>query len=610
MAGMAYAATGEQTSFARGDVSNGIVDMDSPVRTDKMVELPESFDPDAARAELVEARMSGNSGRASELARMIHAWWELNSDRSMDPMEHGSNPDPGPYWRDESHRPNGGSAVLWWNDVRIDPNTGVRDVKLASLSNGELYAHSIWKDGSDDHDIIHRSTDDGLTWTIYRDWNAGTSYDLSSPGVFVSEDTLVFWYILEENSSGDMRAWVKVTEPGPAEVVIFFGSPTGVFMPVDYRDLHVTTDGWLYTGDAYVYATWTERYGAGPDSTRVMSAVSHDHDVSNWDVGPTTIRASSGANIYYLGTRTAYGNTADSRLWTVAWLHPSGYPGTWDRLVRGWYSDDYGTSWSSPVDITPPDNAQDEYDPSIAGSHSNAYSTWVVLATQNDTSLASDRDVNNWYSTDAGDNWTLDTWVTNSFENYLGDVWVDIGSMGFWAALRQDRTGVGEEYVRYKGGDISDPTTWTGSVGINDDPTDNLSAAYGPSVSYNEGTGDAIIAWNSFEGSVYSIWFDAQGWPPGVEEGRERISSAGFINLAPNPSRGAATLTYIVKNEGNVRVSLYDTAGRLVNNLVDGRKAAGTHSIDINGGNLASGVYFIRIKTPEGSTTREMTVVK
>lgn len=600
IAGMLYAG-----SVYDGDIVTGTVQESYISPQTEVIEVPTGFDADAATAELKQARANGNTERGQELSNLLNAWWVQNADHSPTPMTHGSNSNAGLSYIEESRHQNSNPSLLWGTDVRIDPNNGVYGVKIASLSNGDLYAFSVWFDGSQYHTLVRRSLDNGETWSTYLDNAFASTTTILFPDIIADNDTLILSYILDHPASNEMRIWTIACLPGASYTPIYYGSPTGGFNPVDYTDLHLCTDAPIYGTGEYLYATWVEKYLTGTDSTRVMTAVSFENDVSAWETGPLRLEGTNGDNIYFDGTKTAFGSGSD-RLWTVAWLHPNAYPTTYDRSIWGWYSDNYGSTWSAVTYITPYDNNLDEFDPSIAGSHSNT--NWVVLATQVETLFVNDQDVNCWYSTDDGAGWTLEPWVTNSYENYLGDVWVDLNSTAFYGVLRQD-VSTSEEYVRYKEGNITDPSSWSGSVAVNDDASLNLSSAYGPSVNYNEQMDEAIIAWNSYEGNVYSIWFDTYSGV-GIEENSGYEPAAGFINLAPNPSNGIAKLSYVVKTEGNVNISVFDATGRSVSTLVNETKPAGEYTVNMNNPNLAAGVYFMRIETPEGTAGKTMTIVR
>jgi len=140
----------------------------------------------------------------------------------------------------------------------------------------------------------------------------------------------------------------------------------------------------------------------------------------------------------------------------------------------------------------------------------------------------------------------------------------------------------------------------------NNDVTGNIR----PEIEY-VGSGAYGTLYRTPMGSPYYgiCYFDRSDWEPGIEEASQDVT-ARFITLAPNPSNGIAKLSYIVKTEGNVKISMFDAAGRLVNALVNETKPAGEYTVNMNNQNLAAGIYFIRVKTPEGVNTKPMTIIR
>ena len=67
---------------------------------------------------------------------------------------------------------------------------------------------------------------------------------------------------------------------------------------------------------------------------------------------------------------------------------------------------------------------------------------------------------------------------------------------------------------------------------------------------------------------------------------------------------GHATLRYALQNPGDVRLDVFDVAGRHITTLVSGVRGAGEHEVAWGGetayGKARRGVYFARIDTPEG----------
>ncbi len=585
------------------DVSCGIIDEVSYQNTNgKSISVPSEFDFGQTIEKMKNARKNGDVQTAAKLSSYIHQWWLEHREIKFDPLTNGSNTKAYPRMREDRRSSETPPTPLWGTDVRIDPHSTVYDVKVASLSNGHLYTIALWDSSGRAHILMHRSTDNGASWNVYWNYDFGTAYEISYPKIKIVQDTIIVSYILLENLSLNMRTWFRVTLPGSSgSTAIYYGSPTGGFNPVTYYDLDFTTDVSVYPGEEYLYATWVAANQTGTDTTWVMFARSNELNVGTWELGPTALTNTAGDNIYYSGTKIAYGSSSD-RMWLISWLHPYGYPQTFDETVKGWYSDDYGSTWSTRIDLTPNDNHRDERECVIAGAHNNT--NWVVLYTQMDTMTMADMDILNTYSTDDGANWTTANWVI-PYTEFLPNIYVDDQSHGFFATLRQNTTST--ELVKYKFGAIDDPTHWTTSITINDN-TSNVSDVYGPAITRNMATGDAAIAWTDYASYIYSIWYDAGG--TGIAEDRARIINGLSVNLIPNPSNGLAKLSYTLKQQGNVNISLYDATGRLINNLINETKPAGTYTLNLSNQELPNGIYFIRVETPEGITSKPMTVVR
>ena len=82
------------------------------------------------------------------------------------------------------------------------------------------------------------------------------------------------------------------------------------------------------------------------------------------------------------------------------------------------------------------------------------------------------------------------------------------------------------------------------------------------------------------------------------------VAGAG---LKARPGEGHATLRFALAKPGDVRLEVFDVAGRRVATLVDGVRGAGEHEVawfgDTRSGPARQGVYFARVETPEGRAT-------
>ena len=77
----------------------------------------------------------------------------------------------------------------------------------------------------------------------------------------------------------------------------------------------------------------------------------------------------------------------------------------------------------------------------------------------------------------------------------------------------------------------------------------------------------------------------------------------------PNPFNPTTKIDYSIPVEGKVNIAVYDIAGREVMNLVNAVQPAGFYSVNFNGVNLASGMYFYRINV-EGESAKNFRATK
>ncbi len=78
----------------------------------------------------------------------------------------------------------------------------------------------------------------------------------------------------------------------------------------------------------------------------------------------------------------------------------------------------------------------------------------------------------------------------------------------------------------------------------------------------------------------------------------------------PNPFAFATTIPYFLPEASQVEISLYDITGREIQVLYKGYKERGSHSMNVDAGNLSSGVYFYTMKTKNFELTRKCMISK
>jgi hypothetical protein len=78
----------------------------------------------------------------------------------------------------------------------------------------------------------------------------------------------------------------------------------------------------------------------------------------------------------------------------------------------------------------------------------------------------------------------------------------------------------------------------------------------------------------------------------------------------PNPFNPTTKIVFTMPKAGNVDLKVYDVLGKEVTTLLSEFKQAGKYTVDFNGSNLASGVYFYKIVSGDFTATKKMSLIK
>lgn len=70
------------------------------------------------------------------------------------------------------------------------------------------------------------------------------------------------------------------------------------------------------------------------------------------------------------------------------------------------------------------------------------------------------------------------------------------------------------------------------------------------------------------------------------------------MNSYPNPFNPVTSVRIGLPDASKLQVAVYNTLGRQVAMLADGKFAAGYHNFTFDAHSLASGVYFVRAMAP------------
>jgi len=83
----------------------------------------------------------------------------------------------------------------------------------------------------------------------------------------------------------------------------------------------------------------------------------------------------------------------------------------------------------------------------------------------------------------------------------------------------------------------------------------------------------------------------------------------------PNPFNPSTTINYDLAENSAVVLEIYNILGERVNTLVDSYQPAGRYEIvwngrDVNGRNVASGIYLYRLRAGSFIATKKMSLIK
>jgi len=78
----------------------------------------------------------------------------------------------------------------------------------------------------------------------------------------------------------------------------------------------------------------------------------------------------------------------------------------------------------------------------------------------------------------------------------------------------------------------------------------------------------------------------------------------------PNPFNPVTNIEYSIPKNSNVKITIYDLAGKEVSQLVNEYKQAGNYSVSFNAMNLASGIYLYKIQSGDFVDVKKMTLIK
>ncbi|HEY3252001.1 MAG TPA: T9SS type A sorting domain-containing protein [Ignavibacteria bacterium] len=101
------------------------------------------------------------------------------------------------------------------------------------------------------------------------------------------------------------------------------------------------------------------------------------------------------------------------------------------------------------------------------------------------------------------------------------------------------------------------------------------------------------------------------GTPTGINGSNNQLPDEFSLNQNyPNPFNPSTKISYNIKTSGNVKLSVYNSAGELVKELVNNNQEQGSYEVTFDAASFSSGIYFYTLKTEEFTDTKKMVLIK
>ena len=124
---------------------------------------------------------------------------------------------------------------------------------------------------------------------------------------------------------------------------------------------------------------------------------------------------------------------------------------------------------------------------------------------------------------------------------------------------------------------------------------------YSLSISLDEG--------NNVESIALSV-FDSENTSTSVDDVSDLPSEFQLQQNYPNPFNPSTTIRYVLSEASPVTLRVFTLTGREVQTLVNATQSAGSHVVQFDASDLASGLYLYRLESNAFTETRMMSLIK
>ncbi|MBD3169380.1 MAG: T9SS type A sorting domain-containing protein [candidate division Zixibacteria bacterium] len=106
--------------------------------------------------------------------------------------------------------------------------------------------------------------------------------------------------------------------------------------------------------------------------------------------------------------------------------------------------------------------------------------------------------------------------------------------------------------------------------------------------------------------------YGGAGIPTGIDEQQPKKLPVKYSMLSnyPNPFNATTSIVFTLKRESEVNIDIYNVRGQKIEPLVNSRFKAGEHIIRWNAEDFATGIYFCKLKSPDGEICKPLMLIK
>ena len=497
---------------------------------------------------------------------------------------------------------------LWDNDswVCLGPVSG--GISVDYDTGGNVYAVRCTTGGDF---RIYKSTDGGKWWSDMAFVGAplGSCYPVILTG---STGNKLYLFYLRSSQNGEI--WMaRLAQSGANE-----GSYEVKADADTITYFSACTD--LGEGD-YLIVVY-QREEMGDNSPDLYSVVSTDQG-ENWSTEVQITENGSHPDI-------AYGN--DGYVYCV---HEKTGADTEIAFIR---SSDYGISWELGTGEYLTSDSYDNAYPKVAALHTlPADSAYVWVAYNHENPAGTNIDLAYVWSWNGGKDWSTNLILDSStaLHEMACDLWTkrspDYHDVHVCYFVGRYVYPFPQGHIYYGSASETNPTDWGWLFSpTNHWPTqceDGRKICQGTFAPGNYGFMGTAIMYagkdpdDPFGEDFRNLYFDNSAWPVDVEEEMTEEEVPAEFSLSsnyPNPFNPSTRIQYTVHSKQtplHTTLKIYNIKGQLVRTLVDEPKQAGTYEVtwdgrDAAGDQVASGVYFCRLRAGDFSQSKKMVLMK